>query len=102
MNMYISEMASLVPMCKDMSRKLGKLTVPRMVEQHIKTCSSRSLRSTNIVPSNACSINLYTEGHYELPWLLEEDIKNVVLQTINLALKVGSYQFEEDMSCIAW
>ncbi|KAH8040771.1 hypothetical protein HPB51_012941 [Rhipicephalus microplus] len=64
--MYISEMASLEPMCKAMSQKLDKLTVLRMVVQHIKTIRG--------------SINSYMEGHYELPWLLDEDVKNVVLQ----------------------
>ncbi|XP_050039264.1 protein cycle [Dermacentor andersoni] len=66
MNMYISEMASLVPMCKAMSRKLDKLTVLRMAVQHIKTIRG--------------SINSYTEGHYKPPWLSDEDVKNVVLQ----------------------
>ncbi|KAL1443026.1 hypothetical protein MTO96_000922 [Rhipicephalus appendiculatus] len=59
MNMYISEMASLVPMCKAMSRKLDKLTVLRMAVQHIKTIRG--------------SINSYTEGHYKPPWLSDED-----------------------------
>ncbi|KAL3178158.1 hypothetical protein MRX96_038678 [Rhipicephalus microplus] len=58
MNMYIGEMASLVPMCKAMSRKLDKLTVLRMAVQHIKTI----------------------RGHYKPPWLSDEDVKNVVLQ----------------------
>nr|XP_037277511.1 protein cycle-like [Rhipicephalus microplus] len=66
MNMYIGEMASLVPMCKAMSRKLDKLTVLRMAVQHIKTIRG--------------SINSYTEGHYKPPWLSDEDVKNVVLQ----------------------
>ncbi|KAH8024030.1 hypothetical protein HPB51_020788 [Rhipicephalus microplus] len=66
MNMYISEMASLVPMFKAMSRKLGKLTELRQVVQHIKTIRG--------------PINSYTEGHYKPPWLSEEDVKNVVLQ----------------------
>ncbi|XP_037503726.1 protein cycle-like [Rhipicephalus sanguineus] len=65
MNMYISEMASLVPMCKAMSRKLDKLTVLRMAVQHIKTIRG--------------SINSYTEGHYKPPWLSDEDVKNVLL-----------------------
>ncbi|KAK8759751.1 hypothetical protein V5799_002614, partial [Amblyomma americanum] len=66
MNMYITEMSSLVPMCKAMSRKLDKLTVLRMAVQHIKTIRG--------------SINSYTEGHYKPPWISDEDVKNVVLQ----------------------
>ncbi|KAH8036269.1 hypothetical protein HPB51_021973 [Rhipicephalus microplus] len=63
---YIIEMASLVPVCKSMSRKLDKVTVLRKVAQHIKTIRG--------------STNSYTEGHYKPSWLSDDDVKNVALQ----------------------
>ncbi|KAL3254080.1 hypothetical protein MRX96_054369 [Rhipicephalus microplus] len=61
---YISEMASLVSLCKAMSRKLYKLTLLHKVVQRTKT-----IRGTP-----------FTGGHYTPPWLSDKDVKNVVLQ----------------------
>ncbi|KAL3182182.1 hypothetical protein MRX96_035199 [Rhipicephalus microplus] len=56
MNVCVSEMASLVPMCNAMSRKLDNLTVLRMIVQHIKT-----IRDLNLVNSFA-SRDILTAG----------------------------------------
>lgn len=66
MNTYITELASMIPMCHTMSRKLDKLTVLRMAVQHMKT-----IRGT---------VNSYTEGHYKPPFLSDQDLKNLIIQ----------------------
>ncbi|KAL3233269.1 hypothetical protein MRX96_022901 [Rhipicephalus microplus] len=81
MNVCVSEMASLVPMCNAMSRKLDNLTVLRMIVQHIKTIRG--------------SIHSYTEGHHKPPWLLDEDVINV------LEPELGDSSEGNDMATVA-
>lgn len=66
MNSYITELASMIPMCHTMPRKLDKLSVLRMAVQHMKT-----IRST---------VNSYTEGHYKPSFLSDQDLKNLITQ----------------------
>ncbi|CAG0899273.1 unnamed protein product, partial [Darwinula stevensoni] len=66
MNTYISELATLVPMCSAMSKKLDKLTVLRMAVQHIKTIRG--------------SVHSLTEGRCKPSFLSHQELKQIILQ----------------------
>lgn len=48
MNLYITELSKLVPMCHDVSRKMDKLTVLRMAVQHIKSLRGEANSKTEV------------------------------------------------------
>jgi len=65
MNTYITELCSLVPTCKAMSRKTDKLTILRLAVQHLKTIRG--------------SIDSYTEGNYKPPMLTDKELKELII-----------------------
>lgn len=122
MNSFIDELASLVPTCNAMSRKLDKLTVLRMAVQHMKTL--RGEFSTTawakmdlnelimILKENFFHVNYawlfpfflfllgatnpYTEANYKPAFLSDDELKHLILR---VCLK---YQFQGLRDLIIW
>lgn len=65
MNTHIKELCTLIPACKQMSRKTDKLTILRLAVQHMKTIRG--------------SLDSYTEGNYKPPMLTDKELKQLII-----------------------
>ncbi|KAG9330610.1 hypothetical protein JZ751_023703 [Albula glossodonta] len=63
MNSFIDELASLVPTCNAMSRKLDKLTVLRMAVQHMKTLRESVYKILNYSQNDLIGQSLFDYLH---------------------------------------
>ncbi|XP_070284384.1 basic helix-loop-helix ARNT-like protein 1 isoform X5 [Myotis yumanensis] len=84
MNSFIDELASLVPTCNAMSRKLDKLTVLRMAVQHMKT-----LRGAT---------NPYTEANYKPTFLSDDELKHLILRNDLIGQSLFDYLHPKDIA----
>ncbi|RMB97920.1 hypothetical protein DUI87_25398 [Hirundo rustica rustica] len=84
MNSFIDELASLVPTCNAMSRKLDKLTVLRMAVQHMKT-----LRGAT---------NPYTEANYKPAFLSDDELKHLILRNDLIGQSLFDYLHPKDIA----
>uniref|UniRef100_A0A9J8BH95 Basic helix-loop-helix ARNT like 1b n=1 Tax=Cyprinus carpio carpio TaxID=630221 RepID=A0A9J8BH95_CYPCA len=84
MNSFIDELASLVPTCNAMSRKLDKLTVLRMAVQHMKTLRGAA--------------NPYTEANYKPAFLSEDELKHLILRNDLIGQSLFDYLHPKDIA----